>query len=349
MNLRLMTLVVHRDHADQALDLLDHTAAVGVWTSEVDESRSLIRILLPAEWTESLGDRLSLRFGATKDFRMLLLPVEATLPPFEPVREEAKDADGEEKSADANGGNGGNGDGTTRSERISREELYHDIAGGLRLSNTFLATVVLSAAVAAIGLIRGDVAIIIGAMVIAPFLGPNMALSLATTLGDTSLALRSLKVQGAGILAALLFSGLIGFALGVAPNLPAILARTRPGIGDLILALASGSAGALAFTSGVPVALTGVMVAVALLPPLVVAGMLVGAGHFSPGIGAFLLYLLNVASVNLAGVITFFVQGVRPRTYWNQGRARQATRAAMFFWSLLIAIFLGMVFWLFGA
>jgi uncharacterized membrane protein len=76
--------------------------------------------------------------------------------------------------------------------------------------------------------------------------------------------------------------------------------------------------------------------------------MLVGAGHFSPGIGAFLLYLLNVASVNLAGVVTFFVQGVRPRTYWNQGRARQATRAAMFFWSILIAVFLGMVFWLFG-
>lgn len=337
MPLRLMTLIVHRDHADQALDLLEGSNALGVWAAAADENKSLIHVLLPAEWTESLGDRLSLRFGATRDFRMMLLPVEATLPPYVPP-EDAEESDGENGNSAAED-----------AERISREELYNDIAGDVRLSRNFLLTVVLSAVVAAIGLIRGDVAIIVGAMVIAPFLGPNMALSLSTTLGDGSLALRALKVQGAGVLTALALSAVLGFALEVDPATPEILARTRPGIGDLVLALASGSAGALAFTSGVPAALTGVMVAVALLPPLVAAGMLAGSGYLSQGVGAFLLYLLNVASVNLAGVVTFFLHGIRPRTYWEQDRARMAARAAIFFWSLLIAAFLGMVLWLFHA
>lgn len=335
MALRLMSLVVNRDHTDPTLDLLSDSGAIGIWTGPLDENRILIQLLLPAEWTESLSDRLSLRLGATRDFRMMLLPVEATLPEYEPPESN------EEETAET-----GSGEESNNAERISREELYHDIAGDLRLSRTFLATVILSAVVAAIGLLRGDVAIIIGAMVIAPFLGPNMALSLATTLGDVALALRALKIQGAGILAALAFSGLLGATLSVDPTVPELLARTRPGVGDLILALASGSAGALAFTSGVPVALTGVMVAVALLPPLVAAGMLAAAGHWSLGLGAFLLYLLNVASVNLAGVATFFLQNIRPRTYWKQDQARKAARVAMGFWCLLILLFLAMVFWL---
>lgn len=338
MTLRLMSLVVRQEHISQALDLLDDCGALGHWTGAVDADRALIQVLLPAEWTEGLSDRLSLRFGATRDFRMMLLPVEATLPEYEPPDSVAEDADSGASPAEE-----------TNGERISREELYNDIAGGVRLSRTFLATVILSAMVAAIGLIRGDVAIIIGAMVIAPFLGPNMALSLATTLGDGSLALRALKVQAAGALAALAFAAALGAVLQVDPTVPELAGRTRPGVGDLILALASGSAGALAFTSAVPAALTGVMVAVALLPPLVAAGMLAGAGHLSMGTGAFLLYLLNVASVNLAGVVTFFVQGVRPRTYWKQDRARKAARAAMAFWALLIASFLAMVFWLLEA
>lgn len=336
MALRLMSLVVNRDHTDPALDLLSDSGAIGIWTGPLDENRILIQLLLPAEWTESLSDRLSLRFGATRDFRMMLLPVEATLPEYEPPESTVEET--AETGSPPEEGN--------TAERISREELYHDIAGDLWLSRTFLATVILSAVVAAIGLLRGDVAIIIGAMVIAPFLGPNMALSLATTLGDVPLALRALKIQGAGILAALAFSGLLGATLSVDPTVPELLARTQPGVGDLILALASGSAGALAFTSGVPVALTGVMVAVALLPPLVAAGMLAAAGHWSLGLGAFLLYLLNVASVNLAGVTTFFLQNIRPRTYWKQDQARNAARAAMGFWCILILLFLAMVFWL---
>jgi uncharacterized membrane protein len=84
-------------------------------------------------------------------------------------------------------------------DRISREELYNSIADGAKLSRVFVMMVILSAIVAAIGLIKDNVAVVVGAMVIAPLLGPNVALALGTTLGDIPLTLRSLKTNVVGV------------------------------------------------------------------------------------------------------------------------------------------------------
>lgn len=67
------------------------------------------------------------------------------------------------------------------------------------------------------------------------------------------------------------------------------------------------------------------MVAVALLPPLVAVGMLAGSGHFLQAMGAFMLFAVNLICVNLAGVVTFIIQGVRPRTWWEAERAKKAS------------------------
>ena len=111
------------------------------------------------------------------------------------------------------------------------------------------------------------------------------------------------------------------------------------GIGDVALALASGTAGALAFTSGLPSTVIGVMVAVAILPPLVTCGLLIGAGNRVMAIGAMLLFFTNIICVNLAGVLTFLIQGIRPLTWWEATRAKKATRKAMMLWfGLLLAL-----------
>jgi uncharacterized hydrophobic protein (TIGR00341 family) len=203
--------------------------------------------------------------------------------------------------------------------------------------------VALSTVVAAVGLTRGDIAIVIGAMVIAPLLGPNVALSLAATLGDPDLARRSLKAIGVGVGTAAVLSMLLGTLLEVDPSGPEIAARTRAEIGDIALALAAGAAGSLAFTSGVSGVVVGVMVAVALLPPLVVAGLLAGAGHGTAASGALILLLTNVTCVNLAAVGTFLVQKVRPRTWWEADRAKKATRLAVATWIILLAILLALI------
>ena len=203
--------------------------------------------------------------------------------------------------------------------------------------------VILSSIVAAIGLLRSNVAIIIGAMVIAPLIGPNVALSLATTLGDINLARDSLKTTTLGTGIAFLLAVIIGFLFVVHPDIPEIASRTVIGVGDIILALAAGSAGALAFTTGVPASLIGVMVAVALLPPLVTCGMLVGSGHWQEAVNALLLVLTNIICINLAGVVTFLLQGIKPITWWEADKAKKATYRALFIWLFLFTALLSIV------
>ncbi|MEX0994653.1 MAG: TIGR00341 family protein, partial [Balneolaceae bacterium] len=229
------------------------------------------------------------------------------------------------------------------SMRISRDELYNDVNEHARLGPVYVTTVILSVIVAAIGLLKGDVAVVIGAMVIAPLLGPNVALSLAVTLGDLDLGRRALRVNIVGLFIALGVSALIGWVFGADPEIDQIASRTVVNFGDVILALAAGSAGVLAFTRGVPAGVIGVMVAVALLPPLVVGGLLAGAGYGSLAIGALLLTMANVCGLNLSGVMTFLVQGVRPRHWWEAKKARQASRYAIIFWVILLVIFTAII------
>ncbi len=206
--------------------------------------------------------------------------------------------------------------------------------------------VIISSIVASIGILNGNIAVIIGAMVIAPLLGPNVALALATTLGDLELLKNCIKSNLTGIIAALIFSLVLGFLLNDRLTIntdlkefyPELYSRTQVGMGDIALALASGSAGALSFTMGLPSALIGVMVAVALLPPLVTFGMLIGAGLIEPAIGAVLLLSVNIICVNLAGVATFLFQGVRPRTWWEASRAKRSSRIAILIWTALLLI-----------
>jgi uncharacterized membrane protein len=131
-------------------------------------------------------------------------------------------------------------------------------------------------------------------------------------------------------------SVIIGVLVHVDPALSEVAARTRVGLGDIALALASGCAGALAFTTGVSATLIGVMVAVALLPPLVTFGLLLGSGQPVLAMGALSLFLVNLICVNLAGVTTFLVQGIRPASWWEKDRAMKATRIAIALWVVLL-------------
>ncbi len=206
----------------------------------------------------------------------------------------------------------------------------------------------LATVVAAIGLQHNSVAIIIGAMVIAPLLGPNVAMALSTTLGDMLLLRRSFLTALAGIGASMVLSVIFGLLVHVDPALSEVASRTQVKMGDIAVALASGCAGTLAFTTGVSAALIGVMVAVALLPPLVTFGLMLGAGHLELAVGALSLFLVNLICVNLAGVITFLAQGIRPASWWEKDRAKKATRIAIGLWVALLAVLIGMILWFQG-
>ncbi len=330
MALRMIEIFIPTEKEKQLQELLKEKekGSIDIWSDRLSESRTLVRVLLPTEDTEAIMDILDKRFSYLDNFRIVLLPVAACIPRPE-VTEEDKAEEGAAKEHEEPG---------KKLTRISREELYTNITEMAKLTRIYVVLVILSAVVAAIGIMRANVAIVVGAMVIAPLLGPNVALSFATTLGDIKLARQALWSNLVGLLSALVVAVLIGlFFFETDAHNPEVMTRTQACLSDIALALAAGTAGALTLTTGVSAALIGVMVAVALLPPLVTFGMLMGAGEWKLALGAMLLLLVNLICINLAGVVTFLLRGVRPLSWWESDRAKKATRVAIMLWSILLA------------
>jgi uncharacterized hydrophobic protein (TIGR00341 family) len=327
MEQRLIEIVLPEGKGDDIPELLHEQTLCGFWRDSVGDKQARIRILLNRDDVETVLDILEPYLEGLPDASALLLIVEASIP-----RKKEKKAEEAAERADE-------GKKEKKANRISRHELYNDIIANTGVSSTYLLMVFLSAVIAAIGLVRNDMAIIIGAMVLAPLLIPNVGLALASTLGDSELALKSLKAAIVGLLLALAIGIIIGFVSPVIPDNPALAARANLHWTDLVLALASGAAGVLAFTSGGQLSLIGVMVAVALMPPIVTAGLLFGSSMPQLGFKALELAAANVICVNLAGIVTFSLQGIRPATWWEKSRAGKAKRRALVIWvSLLVML-----------
>ena len=324
MQQRVVKVILPVKEKDPALELLGADEGIFYWIEETNSSNVVISILADSGQTENLMDNFERRFGQTDGFKLIVLPVEASIP--KKKEEEKPESESEVKTKQK------------KSTRISREELYADIVGSTEMTNIYIIFVILSTIVAAIGLMKDNVAIIIGAMVIAPFLGPSVALALSATLGDNTLRNNALKATIVGFSLVVFLSSIIGYFFVVDSGIPEIASRTQTGISDILLALASGAAGVLAFTTGAPAVVIGVMVAVALLPPLTVFGLLMGSGQYILATGAFLLFLTNIICINLAGVTTFLFQGVSPRTWWEAKKAKKATRKTLAIWIITLGL-----------
>jgi len=348
MPLRLLQLTAP-DSVDLS-DLSESKYLVGQWDDPRGDGYRIFQLAVPAEKTETLMDDLEDRCGGREGFRMVLLEIEAVVPRLEEDKGDQPDERAGEEGSLGSGEAAGAGEDDNEPEknrRISREELLADVTDGLEVSPIFLAMTVFSAVVAAVGLLRDDLAVIIGAMVIAPLLRPNVAMALAATLGDWKLAWKALRSNAAGVLLAVGLAAALGLVLPVDPEIPALQARTELDLGSLMLALAAGAAGTLAFTQGLSGAVIGVMVAVALMPPAVAFGLLLGAGHLELAFQALLLTAGNVICINLAGVGTFLAQGIRPRHWWEWKRAKKASLAAVGLW-LFLFFALVAVLWISG-
>lgn len=332
MALRLIELLLPQENSHQVDEILSKLSIVTSWQQTTQEGLTLTRMLTEADRTEAIIEALEERFGQYKEFRIILMEVKATSPGLEEEGDEAveKKPEIEEEKPSP--------------ERVACLELTEKLNDAVEISRNYVLAIVLSSIVAAVGLLHDNVAVIIGAMVIAPLLSPNMALSLATTLGEGKLARRALKATVTGTCLALGLSVALGFATHVDPTVSEIANRADVGYTDIVLGLAAGGAGALAFTSGISAALVGVMVAVAILPPIVAAGLLFGSGFLFMGTKALLLALVNIICVNLAGVGIFLWQGIRPHFFWEETRARRMIRIAVVIWAGLLVLLVVLIY-----
>ncbi len=328
---RVIKIVLPREQAKNAIAILDSQEKLTYWQEELSSKNFVASILLDSAQSEPIMDLFEKKFSKVTGFKLILFPVEASLP--RPKEEKKKTKSIDEKKE------------KTRL-RISREELFSDVVESTKLNSIFVLMTILSTVVVAIGLLKDNVAVIIGAMVIAPFLGPNVALALSSVLAEKKLGADAIKTLAAGGLIVVILSASIGLSINIDASIVEISSRTSLGYGDIILALASGAAGVLAFTTGASAAVIGVMVAVALLPPLTVFGLLLGAGKYELAAGALLLFITNIICVNLAGIATFLFQGVSPRTWYAADKAKKATRKSLVLWIITLALLATIIyFW----
>lgn len=332
MALRLIKTHLPKENGDELLEIVDEHGVEESWTTPAGDDCLAVEMLVEVSDTESVVEAIETRFGSNENFRLLILSVEGVVPRPELEGEEEDGEDNEESGSEE-----ANDDNESKAP-IAIEELYDDVTSGMAADGSYTVMVLLSSIVAAIGILRNDVAMVIAAMIIAPLLKPNMALSLATTLADQDLAKRSLWVNVYGVVLSVGVSMVFGFIFALDPTTMQVTHRTQLGMLELVLAASAGAAGAVSFTSGAAEKVVGVMVAVALLPPVVVFGMLAGAGEWNLALGAFLLTVANVVCLNLAGVTTFFLQRIRPRNAFESKRARRALRNAIVIWVVLLAI-----------
>ena len=311
---------------DETYDVLGH------WTYGIDDDMRVDRFLLEVEETESFLDWVD--DAVPTEYRVVLQSVEATLPQPE-VEDDETEPEPEEENEEVSVG------------RIGRAELYEYARDATDVSGAFYALVGLSTIVAAGGMLRNQPAVVIGAMMIAPLIGPNLSLALATTLGDLSLLSRALQANVLGGGLALVGALCTGWILPVDPSTGEVTMRTVIGMADIALAAAAGAAGVLSITRDQATGLVGVMVAVALLPPVVALGLLLGDGHFPAALQAGLLTVTNIVALNLAAVCTFLVLGVRPRDWHDLEQARTSVRIALVLWGGALAVLVALL-WLSG-
>ncbi len=223
------------------------------------------------------------------------------------------------------------------------EEEYRDLFSLLRdsskLTSSYLVLTVLSVLLALSGLYANSAPVIIGAMILAPLMAPIISLAMGIARTQATLIRRSLRTLLVGISAGLGCAIVAAWIMPLENITPEMQARMTPTLLDLSVAVISGIAGAYAHSKEeIAKSLAGVAIAVALVPPLSVAGIGLGWGHWPLAQGALLLFITNLVGIALAASVTFLVLGFAPFKTARKGMSVALLMLA------LIAVPLGFAF-----
>ena len=187
--------------------------------------------------------------------------------------------------------------------QVDHAEIVGEVAPEAGLSRRYLFMIVASCAIATIGLLQNSPAVIIGAMLISPLMGPIMGLGFSLCIIDLAWMRRTLIALAVGTAVALAVSYLITYLSPLHEATPEILARTRPNLFDLLVAIFSGVAGAYTTIKRKGEAIVGVAIATALMPPLAVVGYGLALGDYRIAGGAAFLFMTNLLAIALCTTV----------------------------------------------
>ncbi|WP_339694666.1 DUF389 domain-containing protein [uncultured Parasphingorhabdus sp.] len=197
----------------------------------------------------------------------------------------------------------------------------------------------MSAGIAILGLLLSSPAVVIGAMLLSPLMGPIMGAGFALAVGDSAWLKESGKAIVLGTIISILFAGLVVTLSPLQTVTAEIAARTRPNLFDLLVALFSAMAGAYAMIRGRMGTIVGVAIATALMPPLAVVGFGLATFNWAVFGGSLLLFFTNLMTIALTATAMAWLYGFR--SYLSE-RQSQFQIAAMVVVFIALAIPLGL-------
>lgn len=203
-----------------------------------------------------------------------------------------------------------------------------------------------SIVIASIGLNVNSTAVIIGAMLISPLMGPIVGVGLSIGINDFKMLIRSLKSLGTAVAISILISALYFFLTPFGEVQSELIARTRPTLLDVLVAIFGGTALIVAKTKKGTVAsvIFGVAIATALMPPLCTAGYGLANGNWEFFLGASYLFLINSVFIALSTWLIVKYLGFPLTTYMNKQRQKRIKTYILVI-SLLIIVPSGFTFW----
>ncbi|MWV40725.1 TIGR00341 family protein [Natrialba sp. INN-245] len=329
--MRLVQLTVPTGKRETILETLDERGIDYVVTDE-DSNRDYTAVVyfpLPSPAVEVVLDEIQ-EAGIDEDAYTVVVDAETVVSRrFEALREEYENGDVE-------------------SDRISRQELQAEAESLTPTFAVYAIMTVISSVVATAGLLLDSPAVVVGSMVIAPLIGPALGASVGTVIDDEDLFFESLRYQIIGVVLAIAAAAIFAWMVRVTNIVPPGLAisevdeiseRLAPDLLSLAIALGAGVAGIISIATGTSVALVGVMIAAALIPPAAAAGIAMAWGQPSAAIGSTVLVLVNVLSVNLAGLLTLWYAGYRPENLFSLGPTEERVRRRVVGLGVIVLVF----------
>lgn len=197
-----------------------------------------------------------------------------------------------------------------REERIT---LFERLQTQSQWSFDFMVLILLSTAIAALGLIQNSTAVVIGAMLVAPLMTPLLGSGLALVQGNFPLMRKCFRSILFGFVAAVIIGALAGLIAPITELTPELLSRGGPTLLDMGIAFLSGIAASYCIARpNLSSALAGVAIAAALVPPIATVGISIALGEVLNARGASLLFTTNVVAIILGAALNFYAAGIRP-------------------------------------
>lgn len=212
-------------------------------------------------------------------------------------------------------------------DKEDEKETINQISSGVYFRGSNLWVLIFAIFIASLGLNTNSTAVIIGAMLISPLMGPIIGMGLAIGINDLELLKSSIKNYMVATVISVLTATIYFVITPLTEAQSELLARTSPTLYDVLIALCGGAAGILALsTKGKGNVIPGVAIATALMPPLCTAGYGLAVGNLYYFFGAFYLFFINTVFICLATYIGVRMLKFTPKTFLDQTRMKKVQR-----------------------